>query len=238
MSVISIRAVNMAIEALKQGLREHASYPHLLTTRDGVIQRFEFVVDISRQLLVRVLKDVFHLSEATVQKDTFREAAKLELVESVERWIAHINACNRTSHSYDAKVAELIFAHVLSVFPMLKIFWSGCVLMLVDHNKIDIRADHLQIVRDILQKHVPQYEVWVFGSRVKGTAKQYSDLDLCIKASTSLDFQAMALLQEDFAESDLPWKVDIVDWAVTSTEFLSIIEQDKVVLQASNIQTK
>ncbi len=45
---------------------------------------------------------------------------------------------------------------------------------------IDIREDHWDIVQGILQKYVPQYEVWAFGSRAKWTAKQYSDLDLAI----------------------------------------------------------
>ena len=29
-----------------------------------------------------------------------------------------------------------------------------------DVPKIDIRPDHWRIVRDILRKHVPDYEVW------------------------------------------------------------------------------
>ena len=45
---------------------------------------------------------------------------------------------------------------------------------------IDIRSDHLQMVQDILKRHIPNHEVSVFGSRVKGTAKDTSDLDLCI----------------------------------------------------------
>lgn len=114
---ISTRAVELALAALEQGLRENAEYPHLLTTRDGAIQRFEFVVDTSRQLLVRVLKGVFGLSEATAQKDTFREAGKLELVANAENWIAHVNAGNRTSHTYDSKIAEQVFAHVPSILP-------------------------------------------------------------------------------------------------------------------------
>ena len=40
---------------------------------------------------------------------------------------------------------------------------------------IDVRPDLWRIVSSILQKHVPQYEVWAFGSRAKGTAKRYSD---------------------------------------------------------------
>jgi len=97
--------------------------------------------------------------------------------------------------------------------------------------KIDIRPDHLRIVRGILQKHVPQYQVWAFGSRAKWTAKDYSDLDLCIKTGEPLDFGTLAKLQEDFAESDLPWKVDLMDWAAISPEFRQIVERDKVVVQ-------
>ncbi len=96
---------------------------------------------------------------------------------------------------------------------------------------LDVRPDQLKVVQDILHRHVPQYEVWAFGSRAKWMAKDYSDLDLCIKTDAPLGFDVLAQLQEDFTESDLPWKVDVVDWAVTSATFRQIIERDKVVLQ-------
>jgi type I restriction enzyme S subunit len=96
---------------------------------------------------------------------------------------------------------------------------------------IDIRPDYLQIVQDILQKHVPDREVWAFGSRVKWTAKQYSDLDLCVISDNPLAWNVLGSLKDDFSESDLPWKVDVVDWATTSASFRKIIEGNKVVLQ-------
>jgi len=45
---------------------------------------------------------------------------------------------------------------------------------------IDLNPRYWEIVRDILARHVPQYEVWAFGSRARRTAKEYSDLDLVI----------------------------------------------------------
>lgn len=96
---------------------------------------------------------------------------------------------------------------------------------------LDIRPDYLQIVQDILQKHVPQFEVWAFGSRAKWTAKEYSDLDLCIVSGKPLSFSVLGAMGEDFSESDLPWKVDVVDWATTSPSFRKIIERDRVVIQ-------
>lgn len=100
---------------------------------------------------------------------------------------------------------------------------------------IDVRADHWAIVRNILHKHVPQFEVWAFGSRAKGVAKQYSDLDLAVITDQPLSLSLRAALANDFLESDLPWKVDIVDWATTSESFRKIIERDKVVVQQARI---
>jgi type I restriction enzyme S subunit len=96
---------------------------------------------------------------------------------------------------------------------------------------LDIRSDHWAIVRAILQKHVPQREVWAFGSRARHTAKPYSDLDLAILGDEPLGLALSAALSDDFSESDLPWKVDVVDWATTHESFRQIIERDRVVLQ-------
>ncbi|MHB8264228.1 MAG: nucleotidyltransferase family protein [Acidimicrobiales bacterium] len=53
-------------------------------------------------------------------------------------------------------------------------------------SPLDIRPDHLEIIRRILQKRVPQYSVWAFGSRAKWDAKEYSDLDLAIMTEYSI----------------------------------------------------
>ncbi|NGZ28150.1 MAG: nucleotidyltransferase domain-containing protein [Magnetococcales bacterium] len=97
---------------------------------------------------------------------------------------------------------------------------------------LDIRPDHLKMVQEILKKHLPDQEVWAFGSRVKGTAREYSDLDLCVISDKPLDLGLQGDLLDDFAESDLPWKVDVVDWATTSDPFRERIAHQKVILQA------
>ena len=96
---------------------------------------------------------------------------------------------------------------------------------------IDVTPGQWTIVRGILLKHVPDYEVWAFGSRTQGSAKPFSDLDLAIVSEQPLPLDLYAALSDDFSESDLPWKVDVVDWASTSNVFRAIIERDKVILQ-------
>lgn len=96
---------------------------------------------------------------------------------------------------------------------------------------LQLTADELKIVRRILRQFVPSYEVWAFGSRVKGTQKLYSDLDLAVITDFPLDLQVHADLATAFSESDLPWKVDLVDWAMTNENFHQIILQQYVVIQ-------
>jgi predicted nucleotidyltransferase len=95
---------------------------------------------------------------------------------------------------------------------------------------IDISPANWEIVKTILQGRIPEHEVWAFGSRVMGTARQYSDLDLAVMSDRSLPFDVRAALVEEFEESDLPFKVDVVDWATTKERFRSIIEKDHVVV--------
>jgi len=42
----------------------------------------------------------------------------------------------------------------------------------------------------------------------------------------------MSVLAEDFSESDLPWKLDIVDWWCVSDEFRAIIDRDRIELDS------
>lgn len=78
---------------------------------------------------------------------------------------------------------------------------------------------------------MPGRELWAFGSRVNGTAKPYSDLDLVILGSEPLSLSTLADLADGFSESDLPFKVDLVDWATTGERFRKMIEGGRVVLQ-------
>lgn len=84
---------------------------------------------------------------------------------------------------------------------------------------IDLSEAELCCVRRILRAHLPDQEVWVFGSRVGRVAKRFADLDLAIVSKTPLSARQLALLAEDLSESDLPFRVDLVDWATAGEEF-------------------
>jgi type I restriction enzyme S subunit len=65
---------------------------------------------------------------------------------------------------------------------------------------------------------------------VTGGATPYSDLDLVVMTDTPLSLAVSASLAEDLVESDLPFKVDVLDWARASERFRRIIGRDRVAL--------
>lgn len=97
---------------------------------------------------------------------------------------------------------------------------------------IDVSQEQWDIVRGVLKRHLPGTEVWAFGSRAKWTAKAYSDLDLAAITDRPLPLAVSAAIADEFSNSNLPWKVDLVDWAAISDGFRAIVARDKVVIQS------
>ncbi len=97
--------------------------------------------------------------------------------------------------------------------------------------RVDLESEHWKIVRDILGRHVPDRKVMVFGSRASSKAKKYSDLDLAIQGDIPLSLDSFSELSEEFTESDLPFKVDIVDWALIDNSFRERIQRNCVIVQ-------
>jgi predicted nucleotidyltransferase len=89
----------------------------------------------------------------------------------------------------------------------------------------DIPQEWLEDIKETLARYVPNVEVRAFGSRVTGKAKKYSDLDLVLMTQSPLNAATMAFLENAFEESDLPIKVDVVEWATISDSFRRIIEE-------------
>ena len=94
-----------------------------------------------------------------------------------------------------------------------------------------IKPHELEIVKSILRKYLPEYEVWAFGSRVHGRSlKKFSDLDLVVITDESVNSITYADIKEAFSESDLPFKVDIVDWSKITDNFREIIKKDHEII--------
>lgn len=72
----------------------------------------------------------------------------------------------------------------------------------------------------------------MFGSRAAGRGRRYSDLDLAIDAGHPLTLDQLARLSEAFCDSDLPYRVDVVDWRTLDDRFRRLIAAERVALTA------
>ena len=91
--------------------------------------------------------------------------------------------------------------------------------------------EHRRLVLDLLAEHLPQgAQVLVFGSRATGRAGRYSDLDLAVDAGRPLTLDEAATLREGFEESDLPWRVDIIDLCAIDERFRRAIAPEMIAL--------
>ena len=96
---------------------------------------------------------------------------------------------------------------------------------------IDLEAEDLEVIKGILKQWVPDCEVRAYGSRVKGTARKYSDLDLELIGKNPIESTRIEALREAFAVSDLPMIVDVQDQARISLEFRRVIDQQYEAIQ-------
>lgn len=100
-----------------------------------------------------------------------------------------------------------------------------------DVSAVRLGIGELAVIRAILKAHLPQgARVTAFGSRASGHARRYSDLDLALDAGRPLSLNEFAALRDGFSESDLPFKVDLVDLCLATPAFRAIIERQAIPL--------
>lgn len=96
---------------------------------------------------------------------------------------------------------------------------------------INLESKELELLKKILKTHIPNYPVWLFGSRCTPFIKPYSDIDLAIITHTPLPLNQLAQLEYELSDSDLPYKVDLVDWSTLNDRFKQLIRDEHEVIQ-------
>ena len=82
----------------------------------------------------------------------------------------------------------------------------------------------------LLETFVSDCEVRGFGSRIKVSCKLYSDLDMAIVDQERFEQGLMFAMREKFQESELTFRVDLLDWHALSPEFQAVIEKEYQVI--------
>jgi len=69
----------------------------------------------------------------------------------------------------------------------------------------------LDAIVEVLARNPNVQRACLFGSRARGTAREGSDIDLCVMGR-ALDLDQLLELEQQLDALDLPWKVDLLAW--------------------------
>lgn len=99
-------------------------------------------------------------------------------------------------------------------------------------DQLHLLPKHRGILQDLLRQHLPDVEVWAYGSRINGQSHDGSDLDLVLRGPDLNEIPAGQLgeFEEAVRESNIPFLVEARDWVRLPERFHREIERDHVVL--------
>lgn len=101
------KAVNRLEEAI-----EESKKANFLTLKDGVIQRFEFTLELSWKTLKHFLNSE-GIETAITPKSTVKEAFKLGILKNIDVWLEMLDDRNLSSHIYNQTIAEEIYERIV-----------------------------------------------------------------------------------------------------------------------------
>ena len=100
-------------------------------------------------------------------------------------------------------------------------------------ERLNLPARHREQLEALLREHLPDVEVWAYGSRVDGRSHDGCDLDLVLRGAglEEIDLMRLRDLQQALHDSTIPFLVEARDWARLPERFHREIEGEYVVFR-------
>lgn len=84
---------------------------------------------------------------------------------------------------------------------------------------------------EIINKHLPECSVYLFGSRARNTHLEGADIDLALDCGKKLDIATLFKIKSDIEDSTIPIFVDLVDLQDASPDLKNEIMNDRILWQ-------
>ncbi len=95
---------------------------------------------------------------------------------------------------------------------------------------VDDKTKHKIVA--IISALQPHAKIYLFGSRARGTASKWSDIDLALDADQSLNYRDLYEINDIMKALRTPYKIDVVDFNTVSDQMREEITRDKLVWKA------
>ena len=90
---------------------------------------------------------------------------------------------------------------------------------------IDLDEKYIKFIKKAFDERLTNYKLYLFGSRAKGRARKYSDIDLAADSAELTD-KIKSDLEIYFIDSTIPYEIDIVDLNKINDNFKNLIKDD------------
>ena len=103
-----------ALKRLKEAIEE-SKVIDSSTIKDGVIQRFEFTLELSWKVMKYFLNSE-GLTEAKAPRSTIRTGFNNEIIQDAKLWIDMIEDRNLTTHTYSQSTSDEIYGKIINFY--------------------------------------------------------------------------------------------------------------------------
>ncbi len=105
-------------------------------------------------------------------------------------------------------------------------------------DRLHLKPQHRAILEALFREHLPDVEVWAYGSRINGRSHDGSDLDLVLRGPdlAEIPFDQLLDFEEALRESTIPFIVEVRDWARLPERFHREIKREYLTLFAIDDQ--
>jgi len=102
-------------------------------------------------------------------------------------------------------------------------------------SKINVYESSLELLKDMAREVFKGENVTVilFGSRGRGDHLETSDMDVGILSGRGMNKSKITLFRERIENSNIPYKVDVVDLSRASKEFTQVVLKEGVIIWES-----
>jgi len=94
-----------------------------------------------------------------------------------------------------------------------------------------IDSDVEKKILAVLTALMPGVTIYLFGSRARGTHSPRSDIDIALQSTEQLSRHAIAEIVRMLQASDIPYKIEIVDFNRVSDDMRTSILEEGIVWQ-------
>lgn len=205
--------------------------------RLAVIKSLELTIELNAKLLRKALRTYSGTPRSVdtmTFNETFRAAGQVGIIDTdaVARWLRYRANRNSTAHDYGESSSpkrsccspsiSTMRVHCFTLFPS-----AGN-----EHRSYRHPPHDLDRIVALCQLFLPEATVWAYGSRVNGSARPMSDLDLVVRHRTDPErrLSDVALLAQAISDSTIAIPVDIRQWATLPPHFRAEISRTAVVV--------